>query len=199
MAHLIVGLGNPGSEYENTRHNAGRLAVTAWAKIYQKAGDCSEWKLDKTSQALKASAEVAGEKVTLLLPETFMNKSGVSIKDKIKNPKQAEKLIVVHDDLDLPLGTIKISFNRGSGGHKGLESLIRVVKTKAFVRMRIGICPTTPSSKPKKPPNAKILDFIIGQFKPAEEEVLKKVFKQSSRALDLLISEGREKAMGETN
>ncbi|PIP58443.1 MAG: aminoacyl-tRNA hydrolase, partial [Candidatus Vogelbacteria bacterium CG22_combo_CG10-13_8_21_14_all_37_9] len=58
-----------------------------------------------------------------------MNKSGVSIKDKIKNPKQAEKLIVVHDDLDLPLGTIKISFNRGSGGHKGLESLIRVVKT----------------------------------------------------------------------
>jgi PTH1 family peptidyl-tRNA hydrolase len=199
MAYLLVGLGNPGTEYENTRHNAGRLALANWAKTYQKTDELSDWKLDKISQALKASGEVAGEKVTLLLPETFMNKSGTSLKDKIKNPKQAEKLIVIHDDLDLPLGTLKISFNRGSGGHKGLESVIRAVKTKAFVRVRIGICPTTPSGKPKKPDADKILDFIIGQFKPVEAEVLKKVFKQSSLALGLLVSEGREKAMGEIN
>ncbi len=199
MAYLIVGLGNPGTEYEQTRHNAGRLVLMAWAKAYQKSGDLSDWKLDKSSQAQKATGEVAGEKVTLLLPETFMNKSGISLKDKIKNPKQAEKLIVIHDDLDLPLGSLKISFNRGSGGHKGLESIIRMLKTKAFIRLRVGICPTTPSGKPKKPGADKILDFIIGPFKTPEQEVLKKVLKQSSQALDLLVGEGREKAMGEIN
>jgi PTH1 family peptidyl-tRNA hydrolase len=128
-----------------------------------------------------------------------MNKSGTSLKDKIKNPKQAEKLIVVHDDLDLPLGKIKISFNRSSGGHKGLESIIKAIKTEGFVRVRVGICPTTPTGKNKKPNSSKILDFIVGPFKSAETEILKKVFKQTSLALDFLLTEGKEKAMGEIN
>ncbi|MFA6416289.1 MAG: aminoacyl-tRNA hydrolase [Candidatus Paceibacterota bacterium] len=210
MSYIIVGLGNPGEEYVNTRHNAGRLAVTAWAKAYQKAEDLSEWKFDKVLNAQKSSGEVfpellsgkknkKGEKVLVLLPETFMNNSGKALKDKIKSVKAAEKLIVVHDDLDLPLGTMKMVFNRGSGGHKGLESIIKAIKTQGFIRIRLGVCPTTPTGKPKKPVGDKLVDFIVGEFKPDEEKVFKKIEKRAVEAIDLILGEGKEKAMGEIN
>ena len=216
MSYIIVGLGNPGAEYENTRHNAGRLAVTNWAKAYQKEEELSDWKFDKLLNAQKATGEVfphvghgginvrrgekkKAEKVLVLLPETFMNNSGKALKDKIKSVKVAEKLIVVHDDLDLPLGTMKMVFNRGSGGHKGLESIIRAIKTQAFIRVRLGVCSTTPTGKLKKPVGDKLVDFIVGEFKPDEAKIFKKIEKRTAEAIDLILGEGKERAMGEVN
>ena len=129
-----------------------------------------------------------------------MNHSGKAVAKFVKSKKAAENLIVVYDDIDLPLGTIKISYNKGSGGHKGLESVVKALKTKEFVRIRIGISPATPTGKIKKPEGEKkVLDFILAKFKPAEKEILKKVFKNVSEALEILITNGRERAMNQFN
>lgn len=169
---IIVGLGNPGVEYEHTRHNAGRDAVRALKDVDAK----------------------------LITPDTFMNKSGDAVKPLIKNAKQAEHLVVIHDDLDLPFGSFKISFNKSAGGHRGVESIIKAIKTQAFTRIRIGISPTTPSGKLKKPRGEEAVGrHILGKFKPAELAGLKKLHKRINEALLVLISDGREKAMSEYN
>ncbi|HQT82952.1 MAG TPA: aminoacyl-tRNA hydrolase, partial [Candidatus Paceibacterota bacterium] len=121
MALVIVGLGNPGKEYEKTRHNAGRNAVELLAK--QEGAD--EFVFNKTANALVAKGAVGGENATLVLPETMMNLSGKAVAAFVKSPKAAKNLLVIHDDLDVPLGTLKMVFARGSGGHKGVESVMR--------------------------------------------------------------------------
>lgn len=196
MNYIIVGLGNPGEEYEMTRHNTGRIVLAT----FHKKEDFSDWKIDKKLKALVSVGKIGKDKVEIIFPETFMNKSGASIAPLVKNKKQAERLIVVQDDLDLPLGTIKISFNRGSGGHKGIESIIRAIKTEAFVRVRVGVSPKTTKGKAKKPKGEdKIVDFIIGKFSKLEQEAIKKVGNQVAEAITVLVKEGREKAMGEFN
>ena len=138
--------------------------------------------------------------VVLVAPDTYMNKSGNAVDKYVKSKKAAERLIVVYDDLDLPLGTMKVSFDRGSGGHKGLESVIRAVKTKKFTRVRIGISPTTAAGKTKKPGGDKeVLDFILTKFRPTEMELLRRVFKKSSDALSAIVLEGPMRAMNEFN
>lgn len=201
--YIVVGLGNPGEEYKTTRHNAGRIAVEYFAK----KNIFPEFEISKKHSSFISQSEIeekidgkkVSEKVTLVLPETFMNKSGKALEAFFITPKKAEKLIVVQDDLDMPLGKIKLLFNRGSGGHKGIESIKRAIKTEAFIRIKIGICPTTPSGKPKKPAGDKLLDFIVGNFKKEELDVLKKVSKEIADALTMTILEGKEKAMGEFN
>src|SRR3989344_1787904 len=121
MKYLIVGLGNPGEEYEATRHNAGRLAV----KVIRKQFEFPDWVPDKKTLALKSEGKYEEKVVTLLLPETMMNRSGKSLASLVKNVGDARRLLIVHDDLDLPLGRFKLSFDRGSGGHRGLESIIK--------------------------------------------------------------------------
>lgn len=196
MAHIIVGLGNPGEEYKNTRHNAGRMVLEALRREFE----LEEWKLSKKDKALVSKGMIRNVKSTLLQPETFMNKSGESLKSLIKNPKQAEKLVVVQDDLDLPLGSIKVSWNRGAGGHKGLESVISMVKTEKFARVRVGISTPNPKGGVKKPSSEKIIsDFIVDPFKPAELTEIKKVVKRASEAVAMIVNEGVEKAMGEFN
>jgi len=129
-----------------------------------------------------------------------MNKSGLAAKKYVTSVKKAEKLIVVYDDMDLPLGSLKISFGRGSGGHRGIESLVRSLRTKNFIRIRVGIVPTTPTGKLKKPKGEnKVLDFIMGEFKKPELEILKKVNKQAVQVIEVLVTEGREKAMNQFN
>ena len=200
MSYIIVGLGNPGSEYQNTRHNTGRLVLNAFYKQAIKTNDLSEWKTDKKLLALKSTGKVGAESVILLQPETMMNNSGKSLRDLVNTLKKAAKLVVIYDDLDLSLGSYKISFNRGTGGHRGLESIVKNIKTKAFTRIRVGISPTTPSGKIRKPQGEeKIITFILGQFKPAEQEALTKVVKKISAALFCLIEEGREQAMNVFN
>ena len=135
MALVIVGLGNTGKEYEKTRHNAGRSVVELLAK--QEGLD--EFVFNKTSNALVNKGAIEGESTTLVLPETMVNLSGKAVVAFVKSVKAAKNLLVIHDDLDLPLGAIKMVFGRGSGGHKGVESIMRMIKTKDFARLRIGI------------------------------------------------------------
>jgi PTH1 family peptidyl-tRNA hydrolase len=125
-----------------------------------------------------------------------MNNSGLSIKPLIKSKNDLEKLVVVYDDLDLPIGTIKISYNRSSGGHNGLESIIKNVKSEAFTRVRVGVSPVTPSGKLKKPKGEKaVVDFLLKDFRENEITELKKVSKKIDDALTIITNEGRLKAM----
>src|SRR3989344_1801574 len=142
MSYIILGLGNPGEEYKSTRHNSGATILDAFSKKIAKENGGAEWKKDNNRQSLVAKVELGKEKILLVKPQAFMNKSGVAVKDFVGQKKKLEKLVVIHDDLDLPVGSMKIVFNRGSGGHKGVESIIRAVKSEAFTRIRIGICPT---------------------------------------------------------
>ena len=196
MAWVIVGLGNPGEKYEGTRHNTGRMAVEYFAKSEK----LSEWMVDKKAAALVSKGLVKRMIVAAVLPNTFMNKSGDAVSKFVKNAKAAERLAVIHDDLDLPLGTIRISFNRGSGGHRGIESIIRKVKTKKFYRVRVGVSPTTAARELRKPEGEKrVLNFILDQWKPHELVVLKRVFDRVVRALEIMATDGAERAMNEFN
>lgn len=196
MYWIIAGLGNPGEEYENSRHNTGRVVLD----YFRKKNDFSDWEKNKKLNALASKGKLARQNVLLIEPETFMNNSGKAIASLVKSKKQAEQLVVIHDDLDLSLGATKISFNRGAGGHKGIESIRRAIKTEAFVRLRVGISPATLSGKIKKPKGEKaVYDFILGNFKPKEMEILKKVAKKVSEALEAIVSEGKGIAMGKFN
>lgn len=194
MSYIFLGLGNKGTEYEKTRHNAGRI-------VLQFVGDelDAQWKMDKVLSAQKAKVEISQKSAQLLLPETFMNVSGKSVAPLKLSEKKAAELVVLHDDVDLAIGTFKISFNRGSAGHKGVDSVKRALKTEKFIRIRIGICPTTPGGKHKKPDHKKFLDFIVGDFKKDELEKLKKVSKEISEAIEVLVSDGKEMAMNRFN
>jgi PTH1 family peptidyl-tRNA hydrolase len=196
MSYVIVGLGNPGIEYERTRHNTGRILVERFGKN----SNFSLWAKEKKTKALESFGVVGKEKITLILPQTFMNKSGISVKTLITSKKKAEKLVVLYDDLDLPLGKFKISFARGSGGHKGVESITKSIGTKDFLRIRVGITPSTPRGKLKKPKGEKeVLNFIMGKFTKKEMDKLKLVSKKINQALLCIIEEGREKSMNKFN
>ena len=196
MAWVIVGLGNPGEQYDSTRHNAGRMAVQYFAK-QMKFGEFRE---DKKAKAHVGSGLVGKIAVALVLPDTFMNKSGSALLKFVKSAKAAERLVVVYDDLDLPLGKMKLSFDRGSGGHKGLESVMRALKTKKFTRIRIGVSPSTASGALRKPEGEKVVvNFILTKFRPHELEEVKQIFKRAPHALESIVTLGREKAMNEFN
>ncbi len=196
MQYIIVGLGNPGEEYAETRHNAGRMVI----EEFRKKNNFPEWTLDKSLKTLVSKGSVGKDKVILLEPNNFMNVSGKSVAPFIANAKEAERTIVIYDDMDLPLGSMKISFNRSSGGHNGLGSIIKALKTQEFARLRIGVCPTTATGKLRKPkgPEA-VLDFIIGPFKKPELEIMRATTKKAAEALMLFLTEGREKATGKIN
>ena len=215
MSYIIAGLGNPGEQYEGTRHNTGRIMLTALAK----AIGAEDFSFNKKINALTAAGEVSGsvdgkktkktEKVTLVMPETFMNNSGKSIGPLVTtvgaagtkvNIKKAEQLIVIYDDFNLPLGSLRVSFNRSSGGHNGVESIIKAAKTEAFVRVRVGVAPATAKGVAKVPHGEKEIEkFILSAFKPAEAAELKKISKLVVEAISLIILESREKAMSIMN
>lgn len=196
MKWIIVGLGNPGGEYEYTRHNAGRIVLDAFRTTH----DFPEWENKKIYKALISKGEVLGNELLLLEPETYMNDSGKSLVSLVKSKKQAEQLVVIHDDIDLPLGSWKFSFDRGSGGQKGVESIMTVLKTKAFIRVRVGVLQKTPGGKPKKPKGGEAVHkFILGKFKEDEMAELKKVSKEIAKGLETLMKDGLDRAMGEWN
>lgn len=192
MTWIIIGLGNPDEEYARTRHNAGRMAVQKFAEVH----GFSDWKDEKKAKSFVARGRVGSALALLLLPNTYMNKSGLAAAYYVKSVKAAEKLIVVYDDLDLPLGTIKLSFDRGSGGHKGIESIARTLKTRCFVRIRVGISPLGANGELRKPSGEeKVEKFILGDFSKDDIVHLKKVFKRTSDAVQSIIQEGRAVAM----
>jgi peptidyl-tRNA hydrolase, PTH1 family len=171
MKWTIVGLGNPGKEYASTRHNIGKDFVAALAD-----------KLPKGARVVEL--------------DVYMNNSGSAIKKAIMS---AKGLIVVHDELDLPLGKVKISFGSSAGGHNGIKSIEQALKTRDYVRIRVGISPSTPSGKLKRPDAEKLADFVLGKFKAAEQEKVKKVRKIVKEALELILTEGIERAQTEIN
>lgn len=196
MAFVIVGLGNPGKEYDKTRHNAGRMAVELLAK--QEGFEPFSYK--KTADALVTEGTIGKQKVVLVLPETFMNKSGKSVMAFVKSVKSAKQLLVIQDELDIPLGALKMVFGRNSGGHKGVESIMRSIKTKEFARIRVGISGEGKKHQAKKPTgDEKVVKHVIGKFKPGEEALLKKMLKKTAESARLFVTEGLEKATQEAN
>lgn len=159
---IIVGLGNPGKRYKNTRHNVGFQAVDEFAR----ENDFPEFKLSKKFNALVSEEE----NIVLVKPQTFMNESGKAVKALLKNTRKTV-LVVIHDDIDLPLGKIRISENRGSAGHKGVESIIKEIGTKDFTRFRIGV-----SSKTGKPKDVE--KYVLQKFNKGEEEIIKQVIQE---------------------
>ncbi len=165
---LAAGLGNPGEEYKNTRHNAGFLFADALAEKF----GAPEFAYDKKLKSEISEFKIKNSKLKILLakPQTFMNKSGEAVAALAKFYKiKPEKILVIHDDIDIPFGDLKFSFGRSSAGHKGVESIIKSLKTKNFWRLRIGIQP--PGGK--RTPADKI---ILKKFSPAEMRILQKVF-----------------------
>jgi len=170
---LIVGLGNPGEEYRNSRHNTGFIMLSMVEK--------------------KLSLK---DKVKFVYPDKFMNNSGKVVGPLVKSKKDLKDLVVIYDDIDLPIGKMKISFNRSSGGHNGLGSIIKALKTEEFLRIRIGISPETPSGKLRKPKGEKdVLKLLLGKYKEKEMAELKKLSKKVTEAIEIIFMEGKDKAM----
>ena len=191
MAIVIVGLGNPGKEYEKTRHNAGRDTV----QLLARQGSFDEFVFNKKANALAAEGKIDREKVMLVLPETFMNNSGKAMSAFVKSVRAAKQLLIIHDDLDVPVGTIKMVFARGSGGHKGVESVMRALKTDQFARIRIGISGQGKKNQAKKVSGEeKILKDDIGKWKLSEEALAKKAIKKAAEAAALFATEGIDAA-----
>lgn len=188
---IVVGLGNPGQEYENTRHNTGWIMLDF---ILDKKVD---WKQSSGTKALFCKDSVAKKPVEYLKPTTFMNNSGSAVLyAKEKHKIFLKDIVVIYDDIDLPIGKMKISFDKSSGGHNGLESVIKKLKSKEFVRIRVGIASSTPLGKLRKPKGEKaVINFILGEFKKPELEALKKLSKKVAEAVEMIFTEGKEKAM----
>jgi PTH1 family peptidyl-tRNA hydrolase len=182
MKYLIVGLGNPGKEYEKTRHNAG------WV-ILDQAFPELEWERDSYGIAGKATFSFGDSQILFVKPVTLMNNSGESVEYFVsKKGFLSENTIVVYDDIDLPLGTMKISFDRGSGGHNGIKSIEEHLGSREFIRIRVGISKVLENGELVKP-------NVLGKFEESEIEVLEGVSKKVKDALSLLVKEGKEKAM----
>lgn len=189
---LIVGLGNPGAQYEYTRHNAGFIILDNILKDV-------DWTKSHKANTLFYREIKHKREIEYLKPETFMNNSGTAVLyAKTKHKVRPENIIVIHDDVDLPFGSVKISFNRSSGGHKGVESIIKKINSKEFVRIRVGVMPPIPTDhlkKPKRKDEEAMHKFVLGNFKEEELKVIKKISKTIAEMIETIIKEGRDKAM----
>jgi peptidyl-tRNA hydrolase, PTH1 family len=186
---LIIGLGNPGAQYERTRHNLGfmlvdLLAASSGAQVKRK--DC---------RALVGRAELEGTRVELVKPQTFMNLSGEAVAcllSKQENAKNAAReMIVISDDLALPFGTIRLRRRGSAGGHNGLKSIIAATHTDEFIRLRIGIQPEHAVGETK--------NFVLDEFSRSERAGLEKILERSSDALRAVLRDGIDKAMATYN
>lgn len=192
--HTIVALGNPGGEYEKTRHNAGRLLMKEMMKL---------WKLPDMVSSSKFGGEISegmvgGREVRVFFPGTYMNDSGRAVV-KVVDGQNADDLIVIYDEIDLPLGEFKLSFGRGSGGHNGLKSIIENLNTPNFLRLRVGIAQRTIFGKVIRPTGDKLADYVLGRLSSREEHKLLSVTQTAAKALETAIKEGKEKAMTKFN
>jgi PTH1 family peptidyl-tRNA hydrolase len=172
---VICGLGNPGKEFKFTRHNLGFLVLDN----FQKENSFPDFKFSEKFLAEISRKKIKETEILLLKPQTFMNNSGKAIKKIFSNYKiEPQNLCVIHDDLDLPFGKIKISFKRNSGGHKGVQSIIDEILTKDFWRIRIGI---------GKPKNKKIKEFVLEKIEKKEREKLKEILKFTNELIKIWI------------
>jgi PTH1 family peptidyl-tRNA hydrolase len=184
---LIVGLGNPGADYVKTRHNAGFLLVERLAAQWKAA-----WKNERKFQARVAGAKRGGKLILLAEPQTFMNLSGESVGALMRFYQlSVERILVVVDDADLPLGEIRLRPGGGTGGHHGLESVMQHVGSRAYARLRIGIGRTEASRQ--------ITGHVLGRFSAEENALLEKVLERAGGQLECWLDAGIQKAMSQFN
>ena len=181
---LIAGLGNPGKEYENTRHNAGFMTIDRLASLYG---------IDVTTKKLNGligKGTVEGTKVILVKPQTFMNSSGDCIQP-LNDYFKPDKLIVVYDDITLDVGGIRVRKSGSAGGHNGMKSIIARLNTEDFERVRVGIG--------EKPAKMDLADWVLGHFKKEEEPALKEAVDDAVSALKLMLEGKTDEAMNRYN
>ena len=185
--HLIVGLGNPGAEYAQTRHNAGFLLVEKLAAQWK-----ADWTNERKFKARMAKSDRQGKRVLLCEPQTFMNLSGETVGDvagfyQLPLPQ----LIVAVDDADLPFGEIRLRPGGSSGGHHGLESIEQHLGSREFARLRIGIG--------RRDGARQITNYVLGKFEPAEQELLEKILERAANQVECWLAAGLQKAMSQFN
>lgn len=181
---LVVGLGNPGKDYENTRHNIGFMVIDNYIK-----SNNVTWQ--KKFNASFTTININGEKVLFVKPETFMNLSGNAIVEFVHYYKiESKDILVIHDDLDLPLGKYRIKTNSSSGGHNGIKSIIERLETNAFARLKIGI---------SKNYNVDTKDYVLGRFTKEEQDVLRGLFPTFNKIINAFLSEDITKVMNDYN
>ncbi len=183
---LIIGLGNPGKNYEKTRHNLGFMLIDYLARDFQtliKREEC---------RALLGRIEIENQLIELVKPQTFMNLSGESVNCLLKKTiRNRKSLIVISDDLALPLGKIRIRPGGSAGGHNGLKSISECLGTQEFKRLRMGIQPEHPISDTKR--------FVLENFSKNDLEIVEKVLEQSAEAIKSIIIDGIDRAMAKHN
>jgi len=184
---LVVGLGNPGIEYQFTPHNLGFLTIDRIAER------CQVDIASRRCQAATAKVKLAGHEVMLAKPETFMNLSGLSVRKLVEDLglEPASNLIVVYDELDLPFGTLRIRQRGGTAGHNGLESIVGSLGTDEFVRVRLGIQPEHPVRDGAK--------FVLAQFKKSQLEAVDELIERGADAVEAILKEGLAAAMNRFN
>lgn len=186
---LIVGLGNPGKKYFNTRHNVG-FAV---ADLLARDKRFSPWKVKKKFQAHIAERNIVHEKILLAKPQTYMNRSGNTVAELAKYfHLAADDIMVIHDDLDLPLATLRITKNSTSGGHHGVDSIINCLGSRMFVRFRIGI-----AKEDKTGMSAE--QYVLQTFTRGEQKKINSVVGLTIEAVEFAINSGVLKAMNKFN
>lgn len=185
---LVVGLGNPGKEYERTPHNMGRLAVSLWTQERRFPEFCPEKKF-----SAQTSENATGEQKTIaILPETFVNKSGDAVAAIAGFYKiRPENIWVAHDDIDIPLGNVRAAFGGGSAGHHGIESVVEKLGTANFWRFRVGIAPAVPLAIP--------LDAYVLRKNAISEEDANRILAKIKMLLSLALAEGPKRAQDASN
>jgi len=187
---LIVGLGNPGKEYSANRHNIGFLCINHLARLQHISLD------KKQGKARIGTGVISGTQVVLAKPQTYMNASGIAVMNLLGKYKlKPEDLIVIHDDLDLPLGKIRIKQSSSAGGHNGIKSIIGSLGTQEFTRFRIGI------SRPQNENVAEdtIVDYVLGDFEGEDRKLVDETIKRVSEAIICLLTEDLTTAMNKFN
>ena len=183
---MIVGLGNPGYEYHLTPHNLGFMAVERLAE------DCGVDLAHREAQALAARTTLEGVDVVLAKPQTYMNLSGMAVARLIdKHGLAVPDLIVLVDDIDLPLGSLRIRRRGSAGGHNGLKSVIGALDSDEFVRVRLGVRPERLVED--------LVSYVLGQFRDADLEIVAAMLDQASEAVRVILKEGPQKAMNRFN
>jgi len=191
---LIVGLGNPGREYANNRHNVGFMCLKHFAKTQGIRFD------KKQALARIGIGKVAGNEVVIARPQTYMNQSGQSVKRLVKRFNiNLDDLLVIHDDLDLPLGKIRIRQGGSSGGHKGIDSIIADLDSQDFIHIRVGIGRPTVFEGNTQTREAEIIAYVLSDFTPEEKQAITRVIPGVSKAIYCLLTEGLTAAMNKYN
>ena len=189
---LIVGLGNPGIEYQFTPHNAGFLAIDRLAEV------CGVSVTNRRGKALTAKATLAGKEVLLAKPETFMNLSGNSVAALLKELDiPAAESIVLYDELAIPLGQLRIRERGSAGGHNGIKSILSSLGTEEFIRVRIGV--GKPPTETGRAVKAGGTDYLLSPMRRMQLQELDEVLDQAVRAVEMVLTEGTLKAMNEFN